>query len=120
MKMSSPNCSVKMSSPYGDIHDEQEGSATGGSGQSRVDWEDHECGRGAGVAPERAPVSAAESARAGGGGGWNCSPQPRAGVAAPARARAPDTRGAADDDDVRGLQRCACDREVARAARAAD
>src|SRR2546427_10727851 len=35
MKMSWGNCSVKMSSPYGDFHDEREGTAPGRPGPSR-------------------------------------------------------------------------------------
>src|SRR5439155_16252569 len=40
MKMSPRNCSVKMSPRYGDLHDEQEGSASGGPRKSRVGGED--------------------------------------------------------------------------------
>src|SRR3989442_9839581 len=44
MKMSPPNCSVKMSSPYGDFHDEQEGSATCWARQGSPGGQDHEPG----------------------------------------------------------------------------
>src|SRR5215472_5477146 len=83
IKMSPRNCSVKMSPPYGDIHDEQEGSPPGRAGESGLGREDHEPGGSAGLAAECAAVQAAEGALP---RGWRAGPiasQPRAGVAAP-------------------------------------
>src|SRR4029450_2057603 len=60
MKMSPPNCSVKMSSPHGDFYDEQEGSAARGARQSSPGRQDHEPGGRASVASERAAVQAAQ------------------------------------------------------------
>src|SRR5262245_8048014 len=100
-----PNCSVKMSSLYGDIHDEQEGSPTGGPGQSGAQRKDHEWGRGPGVAAERPAVSAAEGAGADRGRRGAAASQSGAGLAASAGGGGGQAGGAADDDGVRGLQR---------------
>src|SRR2546425_9240034 len=42
MKMSWGNCSVKVSCPHGDFHDEPEGIAPGGLDQSGAGWAHHQ------------------------------------------------------------------------------
>src|SRR5215468_466499 len=54
MNMSPRNCSVKMSPAYGDFHDEQEGSTAGRPGESGSGGQDHNRGRGARAADQRA------------------------------------------------------------------
>jgi hypothetical protein len=61
MKMSPPNCSVKMSSPHGDFHDEQKGSATRGARQGGPGRRDYNQ-EGPGFASERAIVQATQGA----------------------------------------------------------
>src|SRR5262245_18805239 len=101
--MSPPNCSVKMSPPYGNIHDEQEGSPPSRAGESGLGWEDHEPRGSASLAAECAAVQAAEDALP---RGWRAGPvasQPRAGVAAPVAARGAHAGGEAADHPLRGL-----------------
>src|SRR5436190_749614 len=67
MKMSPRNCSVKMSPRYGDLHDEQEGSASGGPRKSRFGGEDHQRGGSRSIASDGPAVQTPQGARSHGG-----------------------------------------------------
>src|SRR6266849_2808171 len=56
------NCSVKVSCPYGDFHDEPEGTAPGRPGQSRAVRAHHQSRRRHGLACDRSAVSAPQAA----------------------------------------------------------
>src|ERR1700757_4028404 len=114
MKMSWGNCSVKVSWPYGDFHDEPEGVAPRGPGPGRPGGKDHQPGRRRRVAPDHAAISAAQAAGARGwpsgapaSESWAAFPPPPPGGAGGAGA-SPPTRS------LRRLQRYASDREAAR------
>src|SRR5437867_12812310 len=98
MKMSPRNCSVKMSPRYGDLHDEQEGSASGGPRKSRVGGEDHQRRGSRSLASDGAAVQTSQGARSHGGCGRvaaSCAGPP--GPASPRR-RPPGTGLDAHDD----------------------
>jgi hypothetical protein len=110
-----------MSLPCGDIHDEQEGSAPGRAGESGLGGEDQQPG--GAPAPCGSVRGNSNGSRCGsvrtGHAAW------RIGVAGGCRdaTLAPELRKQVVrlmNDPVRGLQRCAPDREAAGAARAAD
>src|SRR3989454_744273 len=119
MKMSPPNCSVKMSSPYGDFHDEQEGSATCWARQGSPGGQDHEPGGRPGVAPYRATVQATEGPLPSAGPARLGASPPGPTVAAAVTCRPPHPGRHAHDDDLRGLQRRPPHREAAAAPRPA-
>src|SRR5437588_11038189 len=82
IEMSWGNCSVKVSSPYGDFHDEPEGVAprrTGDCGRGRPDQQSGGSRRPAHDAPA---ISAAQAALSRDGGGGTAPPKPRAPLAA--------------------------------------
>src|SRR6266498_2683564 len=84
MKMSSLNCSVKMS-PHGDMgdtHDEQEGSPARGADQGCTGRPHQQC-PGGDDGPERPSVSASESPVPGGGGPGPGAQSPGAALGAP-------------------------------------
>src|SRR4029450_11552812 len=62
IKMSWGNCSVKMSSPHGDIYDEPEGVAPRWPGPGRRGGKDHQPGRCGGTADLAPTVSATQGA----------------------------------------------------------
>src|SRR3989449_8671516 len=119
MKMSPPNCSVKMSSPYGDFHDEQEGSATCWARQGSPGGQDHEPGGRPGVAPYRATVQATEGPLPSAGPARLGASPPGPTVAAAVTCRPPRPGRHAHDDDLRGLQRRPPHREAAAGPRPA-
>src|SRR5207302_9874599 len=96
IEMSWGNCSVKVSSPYGDFHDEPEGVAprrTGDCGRGRPDQQSGGSRRPAHDAPA---ISAAQAALSRDGGGGTAPPKPRAPLAAtPAGERGGPSPGAA-------------------------
>src|SRR3989475_8961543 len=119
MKMSPPNCSVKMSSPYGDFHDEQEGSATCWARQGSPGGQDHEPGGRRGVAPYRATVQATEGPLPSAGHARLGASPTGPSVAAAVTFRPPRPGRHAHDDDLRGLQRRPPHREAAAGPRPA-
>src|SRR3989449_4050994 len=119
MKMSPPNCSVKMSSPHGDFHDEQEGSTTRRSRGGSPGRQDHEPGGRPGVASHRATVQAPQGPRPSARPARLGPSPPRPALAAAVARRPPHPGRHAHDDDLRGLQRRPPHREAAAAPRPA-
>src|SRR6266705_452598 len=93
-------CSMKMSPRYGDLHDEQEGSASGGPRKSRVGGEDHQRRGSRSLASDGPAVRTPQGARSHGGCGRvaaSCAGPP--GPASPRR-RPPGTGRDAHDDSL--------------------
>src|SRR6266487_3019036 len=86
IKMSAPNCSVKVSShePTGDTHDEPEGSPARGVAQSLGGGTGDGGRGGGGLASERSPGPPTAPPLRDGGGRGAGAPQPRPAVAAAA------------------------------------
>src|SRR5712691_481693 len=106
MKMSAPNCSVKVSSheTTGDTHDEPEGSPASGVAQG-VDGGTGNRGRGGGgLAPERSTGPPAPPPLRDGGGRGAVAPQSRTAVATTPGSAAAPAGGRAAHHDVPGLQ----------------
>src|SRR5882672_7623804 len=104
IKMSAPNCSVKVSShePTGDTHDEPEGSPASGVAQSLGGGTGDGGRGGGGLAPERSTGPPTAPPLRDGGGRGTVAPQPRPAVAAAAGAAAAPAGGHAAHHDVPG------------------
>src|SRR2546426_1381861 len=114
MKMSWGTRSVKVSFPYGDLHDEPEGIAPRRVGSSRPGGKDHEPERRRSVTTHPAAISATQAAGPRGGPAGAAASKSRPSLPpAPAGRRRRASPGSAARL-LRGLQRHPPDREAAR------
>src|SRR5712691_10613354 len=106
MKMSAPNCSVKVSSheTTGDTHDEPEGSSASRVSEGAGGGTGDGARGGSGLTPQRSTGSPAAPSLRDGGGRGTIAPQSRPAVAAAAGPAPAPAGGHATHHDVPGLQ----------------